>query len=58
MAKRALFRQADLSRAILAAHAAGCEYVRVEFDTDGRMIILARRGAPAPSKSNQFDDAL
>lgn len=46
------FRQADITRALKAAQAAGIEDVRVEVETDGKIVILAGRlakaGAPNP----------
>jgi hypothetical protein len=34
------FRQTDVTRALKAARAAGFENVRVEVDTDGRIVII------------------
>jgi hypothetical protein len=35
------FRQTDVTRALRAVRAAGFEHVRVEVDTDGRIILIA-----------------
>jgi hypothetical protein len=34
------FRQRDVTRALKAARKAGYEHVRVEVDTDGRIIVI------------------
>jgi hypothetical protein len=40
--RSATFRQADLSRALKAARAAGMEVGRVEISPDGRIVITPR----------------
>ena len=57
MARRGSFRQADVTRAFRAAHAAGAEEVRVEIEPDGRMIIIGGKTAPG-STSNPWDAVL
>ena len=39
------FRQADVTRAIKAAVAAGVEIERVEVDKDGRIVVIAKGAA-------------
>jgi hypothetical protein len=36
-----IFRQSDVTRALKAARKAGFERVRVEVDTDGRIVLIA-----------------
>lgn len=55
------FRQRDLSAAIKAAKAAGCEVARVEIGKDGRIavILAGEKEQPAgktDSCDNEWDD--
>jgi len=55
MANRpAPFRQADLSRALKAAAAAGLDVGRVEIDATGKIVIVTAKEAPTPQ--NDLDD--
>jgi hypothetical protein len=40
MRKAAAFRQTDVTRALRAAGAAGCEVRRVEIDRDGKIVLV------------------
>jgi hypothetical protein len=40
MRKAAAFRQCDVTRALRAAGAAGCEVRRVEIDRDGKIVLV------------------
>jgi hypothetical protein len=42
----AAFRQADLTRALRAAKAAGINIARIEIDPGGRIVIIAATGGP------------
>jgi hypothetical protein len=49
MTRRAVaFRQADVSRAVKGAAAAGLAIARVEVNADGKIVIVT---APAPEKA-------
>ena len=43
------FRQADLTRAVRGARAAGLEVARIEIDRDGKIVILTPTARTAPS---------
>jgi hypothetical protein len=58
MNKPSRFRQADITRAIRAAHAAGIDDVRVEIEVDGRLVIVTGKGAIVPAKRNSIDDLM
>jgi hypothetical protein len=50
MSRRAsAFRQIDVSRACRGAAAAGVEISKVEIDTDGKIVIVARNGDQKPA---------
>jgi hypothetical protein len=51
------FRQADVTRAIRAAVAAGVEVERVEVDKNGRIIVIAK-GAGQAVSINPWDRAI
>lgn len=53
-ARPALFRQADLARALKAAAAAGVHVGRIEIDPSGKIIIVANQQDAAPH--NALDD--
>lgn len=46
------FRQTDVTRALKAARAAGFEHVRVEVDTDGRIILIVGRVGEEPTETH------
>lgn len=48
------FRQADLTRALKGAQAAGIEVGRVEIDADGKIVIVVASAGPA-EPSSAFD---
>jgi hypothetical protein len=39
----ATFRQRDLTAAVKAVLAAGCEVARVEIDKDGKIVVVTRK---------------
>jgi hypothetical protein len=57
----ATFRQRDLTAAVKALRAAGCDVARVEIGKDGKIIVVTGRGAdetPEPaSDTNEWDRA-
>lgn len=57
MTAPARFRQADITRAIRAAKAAGAAEVRVEIEPGGKIIIMTGRAA-APESSNPWDEVI
>jgi hypothetical protein len=51
------FRQADVTRALKAARAAGFEHVRVEIDREGKIAIVARANdAGAEGKAEEANE--
>lgn len=54
-AKRATFRQADLTRAVKAARAAGLDVARIEINPDGK-IVLEQSRETISGPSNAFDE--
>lgn len=57
MSLPARFRQADVTRAIKAATAAGMRVGRIEIDPNGRIVILPESATPSRGKSS-WDDVL
>lgn len=55
MTAPARIRQADLTRALKAAQAAGLGDVRVEVEPDGKIVIMSGKLAE-PSERNPWDD--
>jgi hypothetical protein len=55
---RHAFRQADITRAIKAAQAAGQEVSRFEIDHDGRIVIIIGKQGEEPVKpdKNPWDE--
>jgi hypothetical protein len=45
---RGRFRQIEVTRALKAAKAAGVAIGRIEIDVDGKIIVIAGQGGPAP----------
>lgn len=59
MSRRAIFREADVSRALKGAKKAGLEVARVEIDRDGKIILVA--GAKCQTDEvpgNEWDSVL
>ena len=56
----ATFRQRDLTAAVKAMQAAGCEVARVEIGKDGKIVVVAGRGAVEVSEAanNFFDEKM
>jgi hypothetical protein len=56
----ATFRQRDLTAAVKAMRAAGCEVVRVEIGKDGKIIVVTGTGAVKASEAadNFFDEKM
>jgi hypothetical protein len=58
------FRQRDLSAAIKAAKAAGCDVARVEVGKDGRIVVILANANGQPSNKagcsarNEWDEVL
>ena len=53
MSRRLAFRQADVSRALKGALAAGLTVTRVEIGSDGKIVIVSGKDEPEPA--NDFD---
>lgn len=51
---RANFKQADVTRAVKAARAAGFDVARIEIERDGRIALLNRSDA-ARMPENEYD---
>jgi hypothetical protein len=47
----ATFRQHDVTRALRAAGAAGCEVRRVEIDRDGKIVLVMIEAAAAETRA-------
>lgn len=56
----ALFRQADVTRAVKGARAAGFDVKRIEIDRQGRILIASEEPRPEPAAElphqNPWDD--
>jgi hypothetical protein len=55
----ATFRQRDLTAAVKAMRAAGCEVARVEIGKDGKIIVVTGKGAVEASDGaakNEWDE--
>jgi hypothetical protein len=53
------FRQRDVTAALKAARAAGCEVARIEVSKDGRIIVILANGKEGNQPSNcahEWDD--
>lgn len=49
---RSTFKKQDITRALLAADAAGREVHRVEIDRDGKIVLIMAEPAEVPSVSD------
>jgi hypothetical protein len=49
------FRQRDLTAAVKAMIAAGCEVERAEIDKDGRIVVVVGKEEPARKSENEWD---
>lgn len=57
--RRALFKQADATRALLAAQKAGMKPSGYKIDPSGAIIVMLHDGAPLHyANSNPWDDEL
>ena len=56
----ATFRQRDLTAAVKAMRAAGCEVARVEIGKDGKIVVVTGKGAAEVSEAadNFFDEKM
>ena len=52
------FRQRDVTAALKAAKAAGCEIARVEVGKDGRIIVILANGTQPTAGANEWDAVL
>lgn len=54
------FRQRDVTAALKAAKAAGCEVARIEVGKDGRIIVILATGKEKPldeiCRQNEWDE--
>lgn len=56
MGKRAaIFKQADLSRALKGMKAAGVEIARVEIGPDGKIVVVTANNGKAHTEQNEWD---
>lgn len=58
MTTPAKFRQADVTRAVKGAQAAGIRVGRIQIDPRGQIVIDAASESGAPKKSSSWDDVL
>lgn len=56
MTAPARFRQADLTRALRGAEAAGVRPVRVEIDGNGRIVMTFDQAQAPKGAANSWDD--
>ena len=56
MTAPARFRQADLTRALRGAEAAGVRPVRVEIDANGRIVLTFDSASAPRGAANSWDD--
>ena len=57
MTRRAIFRQADVARAIAAAQRAGLPVARTEITSDGRIVLHHQTDAPASDPYEEWQRA-
>lgn len=55
---RVRFKQADVTRALRGAQAAGMRIGKVEIDPTGKIVILSDTAAPARGSANPWDAEL
>lgn len=55
MTRRSALRQADMTRALKAAKAAGCEVARIEIEPDGKIVILTGKAEAALSPLRRWE---
>jgi hypothetical protein len=49
------FRQRDVTAAVRAVVAAGCQVVRVEIDKDGKIAVITTAAAPESTGASEWD---
>jgi hypothetical protein len=52
MSREATFRQNDITRALRAVGAAGCEVRRIEINRDGKIVLVLTEPADPESKAD------
>ncbi len=52
MSREATFRQNDITRALRAAGAAGCEVRRIEINRDGKIVLVLSEPTEAEVKAD------
>jgi hypothetical protein len=55
MRRACTFKQSDITRAVKGVVAAGVEVMRVEVDTNGKIVVVA--GKPATSDSGALQES-
>jgi hypothetical protein len=58
MSREATFRQNDITRALRAAGAAGCEVRRIEINRDGKIVLVLTEPADPESKADSSEIVL
>jgi hypothetical protein len=53
---RAKFKETDLTRALRAARKAGVDVERIEFDRDGRIVLVLKNGDKVLNERNEWDE--
>jgi hypothetical protein len=52
-----MFRQRDVTKAVKAVVAAGCEVARAEIGPDGQIIVVVGKPADDAKGRNEWDEA-